>query len=218
MKHTSWLIATGCVAALTGVLAIATPFGEDAPQSVRAEVRELLQESQRLRERGSVEDAEHLAARAEELIHLARERDELAGRLEHMRREIAELREAGRVDRADLLEREAHGVANRLEELNRRLDPHRREAAGIEERIHHLRQAAEHLQAAGREDWAREIHRLIEAEQSEARGRAPGDAPEQLHAHVRELTQVVRELQEEVREMRRVVDDLKERGAAGPRE
>jgi hypothetical protein len=204
----------GCAAIVTGAIALASPRGEDAPESVRAEVIELFREADRLRERGSVEDAEHLAGRAEELIHLAREREELIGRLERMRREMAELRETGRIDRAEVMEREARGVATRLEELNRRLDVRERHGPQIEERIHHLRQAAEHLQAAGREDWAREIRNLIAKEESETHQRAASGGGEELHARVNELAQAVRELNAAVREMRRIVDELQSQRAA----
>jgi hypothetical protein len=99
---------------------------------------------------------------------------ELAERLAGIKREIQELREAGRLDAAEALEREARAMLDRFA-----ADAAGREAgfpeppkddAGLEARLDHLRAAAEHLQAAGALDLAERVRQQIselERERSE---------------------------------------------------
>jgi stage VI sporulation protein D len=98
---------------------------------------------------------------------------DLAERLETIKREVAELREAGRLDAAENLEREAHQMLERYEAEQREAAEREEEWFGEgereESRLDHLRAAAEHLEAAGAPDLTERVRGLIEEIEGERR-------------------------------------------------
>jgi hypothetical protein len=139
-------------------------------------------EAQALLERFAAQQAEE-AARIEEGAAVAGEepewpRDdeeaereesippEAAQRLEALEREIDDLREAGRLDAAERLQREIDEIRGRLAARAEEYEAAEREEEWYgdeaESRLDHLRAAAEHLEAAGAPDLTERVRGLIE--------------------------------------------------------
>jgi hypothetical protein len=138
---------------------------------------------------------------------------ELEERLAGMKRRIAELKEAGRSDEADRLAQEAREMLRRAQgSPGDASDP----GQGLEHRIGHLRQAAEHLQAAGLDDVAANLMRQSERMAQEAaaarhRQEAQRGEGDQLSRQVEELSRAVRDIRQQMERMERQIRELSER-------
>ena len=184
---------------------------EQEAEGMRAEARELLAEAERRQEQGHADRARRLINEAEALMQAARHREELVAQLEEFHREIDELHERGQHDRAERLEREAENLAARLHARHRFRPAEDHEPQELERRMHHLDVAAEHLEAAGYEDWAQRLAGHAEELEAEYHARREHRDRDELAAHVEELTEVVHHLHREVEELREVVRDMQER-------
>lgn len=126
--------------------------------------------------------------------------------LERMHRGLADARRTGRHEEAEQIERRIH-------EMNREMQHQRAAFEGDRPRIepdarlHHLRNAAENLEAAGLRDEARRYHEQAERLQREMEAArrpehaGPGRA-EHLEREVRELHEIIGDLRREVHELR----------------
>jgi uncharacterized protein YlxW (UPF0749 family) len=91
------------------------------------------------------------------------------------------------------------------------------EAEEVERRIHHLHEAAGHLDIAGYGEWADEVRRVAEEMERELherddRGRHDDEGHhDELVAHVKELTHAFKRMHRHVEELTEVVHDLQER-------
>jgi uncharacterized coiled-coil DUF342 family protein len=144
-----------------------------------------------------------------------RERERIMQRLEAMLREADELQESGRANEADRLRQEAAELKRSFGQgqEQREVPPRLREGF---ERLEHVRQAVEHLKAAGLHDLAqaaaqqaegmeRDLQAAMEATEREQHREQPPELAEirevlaDLRAEIDGLRQEVRELREQSR-------------------
>ncbi len=146
---------------------------------------------------------------------------EQADKLEHLRREIEELRAAGRGEEAEKLAAKlrAHSAKPAKELLLKD-----KGAAGVEDRIAHMKKQAAELDEAGRKDEAEKLRSVIEKFQDFALGKKgfkadsdkpidkkPGGGGEKSAAagEIQELGQAIRSLREEVARLRDEIAELR---------
>ena len=206
MNSKQWIVVAFLIALLTGLLAVAAAEAGSSPEGVRAQVRELINEAERLKAHGHHEEAQQLMKHAEQVMKEARPRNELEQWLHRMNREIDELHEIRRHEKADALAREAEKLRDRARHGDRQAE----EGQDVERRLHHLRQAVEHLSAAGNHDWAERLARHAEELEQEFHAQREGRHQGELVAHVEELTTAFHRLQREVEELHEIVGDLRE--------
>jgi TolA-binding protein len=157
---------------------------------LRAELKALVaankaDEAQRVKQKiGELERELQRIAPAPERREIA----EMEEQLQRMAAKIKDLRQLGRTEDADRLERERAELKERFLALRERGEGLRREGdpkAEQERRIQHIRIAVENLHAAGMHDLAERLAREVKTM----------DRLERLEAEVRELRQIIRELQ-----------------------
>lgn len=220
--------------ALAGVCALtfAALLWSDERDELREQARNFQREAATLAERGHTREAHELRekaaamlAEAEAISHRERVESERRhpehhpdahrARLEHRLHELRE--ELGKLARAPGEgpdKREAMASLRReMETLDRELHrerPHPRHAPGrpSPERLEHLRQAIEHLHAAGLPDVAAHVAR--HAEEWEHAHRRQTREP-QPHGELHELRSIVEDLRHEVERLRDEVAQLRER-------
>ena len=164
------------------------PERTELPADLAEQMHDIKREIQELMQAGREDEANALEQRAQAMLQEyeaqqaaegEREDEEpaeqkhelppdLAERLEAMEREIAELRDAGRLDAAENLEREARQMIEDYRAELRESDAAAREEEWFgegdtaESRLDHLRAAAEHLEAAGAPDLTERVRGLID--------------------------------------------------------
>ncbi len=201
-------------AALTLVSAVRA--GEDAePEVSAAELRlkaaELMREARELKQTGNEAQARELAEQAGQLLREVKlaepshEHAEPHERLQALRQRIMQLRQEGRMEEAERLEREARQSIELLHKHHGGDDPHRHPPEEAERRMHHLRVAAENLHAAGFHEQA---EKLVEQAQRLAAARKvrpmdPGHdgRMDELIGHLRRLTERVERLEQAMKKM-----------------
>ena len=132
--------------------------------------------------------------------------EELHQRAQRMADDIEELRRAGRYEQTEKVERERAELEEHIHKLSQRrelLDPERLEEP--ERRLHHLRIAAENLQAAEMPGLAEKVER--EAEKLEQR--LDRQHP-RLQPHLGQLLETIERLNEDVRQLHREIEHLHE--------
>jgi hypothetical protein len=134
-------------------------------------------------------------------------------RLDQLRNAVGRLREAGKPEIAERMEKEARELAEMIEREPRER-PDRRRPEGAEEmerRQAHVRAAVENLHAAGLHDMAETLAREIEGIRGERPHEPPRDAPRRHEGPPPpgEMGPVVEELRGQIREMRREMDELR---------
>jgi hypothetical protein len=153
----------------------------DVPPELQERLHAMKNQIQELMQAGRVDEANavqreanallerFVAAQSEEPSKDATEvalPPELAERLADMKREIQELRAAGRLDAAEALEREAIALHNEFAAdaaaREQAVPQPPKDGAAPDARLDHLRAAADHLQAAGSLDLAERVRQQIE--------------------------------------------------------
>ena len=139
---------------------------------------------------------------------LAREARHL--RLDQLRHAVNRLREAGKPELAELMEREVREVEEAIERESQER-PGRPRPEGEEEVRHaHVRAALENLHAAGLHDLAEKLAREIEGMHGERPPEPlPPRGPREGPPHPGDVGPVVEELRGQVHEMRREMDELR---------
>ena len=210
--------AVGMTAA--GLVACASAAGADepGPEQLRDQMRKLEQKAHELKAAGQEDQAQAVGREMQELrekaARMSREhrgenpggderRAALQRKLEHARAELKEALEAGQEARVADLER---GIRQLEQELAPPGQPAGRERGAmqqpeqitLEQRIRHIREAVEHLHAAGLDDPAQSL--AHEADRMQQQMGNPPHAPqggpevERLQAEIQELRQAVRKL------------------------
>lgn len=218
--------AHGCFLLVLGValtLVSSMSAAQDAePEVSAAELRlkaaELMREARELKQTGNEAQARELAEQAGELLREAKlaepaaEHIEPHERLQALRQRIMQLREEGRMEEADRLEREARQSMellhkHRQEEplMQHSGEPFQPVPADAERRMHHLRVAAENLHAAGLHDQAEKLMQQAQrmAMTPKVRPMAPGHdgRMDELIGHLRRLNERVERLEQAVKKM-----------------
>jgi chromosome segregation ATPase len=205
MRHR---LAVGLTVAVLGGIFPAAAAAPPDPGAMRHEAEQLMQQAEDLREQGRHDRAERLVERAEQLTVTAERREEMFGRMHELEREVEELHRLGRRDRAEQVERELDRLRERFEGQHRRERP---EAEQVENRIRHLVEAAEHLEAAGLHDAADEVRGHAEELEQELRARQRPRPQQETADRVKKLTGALRQVQHEVEALREEVADLRQR-------
>ena len=150
----------------------------------------------------------------------ASEADDLRERAADMKREMVELLEKGRKDEALEIKRGIEKIVREAEKQESAMKkgggPGGKEKQKFGEagaRIKHLRQAAEHLQAAGMQDIADQVRKhAMNAEEELKRASASGDKPQKKQdaGEGSELRDELRRMREQVEKLRFEVNELRE--------
>ena len=196
MKSSQFVIALCASAALFSTTARA-----DDGDNVRNKLQELEQQARAAKEAGRAEEAQAIMEKAKRIRAEASERNAQGGdKLEMAKRKVQELRNAGKGEEAEQLERRIReGAEKQRDGGDKRRDA---EHGGGDERQQHLGEAIRHLRAAGLDDPANQIERL-------ARELGNGKAP--AHEPQNEGTQrALRETQEQMVKMARAIDELRQ--------
>lgn len=188
---------------------------EAEPEISAAELRlkaaELMREARELKQAGNEAQARELAEQAGELLRgikiaeLVREQAEPHERLQALRQRIMQLREEGRMEEAERLEREARQSLELLHKHQHVEQPHQHSPEHADQRVHHLRVAAEHLHAAGLHEQAEKL--VQQAQRMAAARKVPPMAPghdgrmDELIEHLRRLNERVERLEQAVKKM-----------------
>lgn len=201
---------------------------EPGPDALRQEARQLEEKSRDLKQAGQHDEArrtwqkvEALRAEADQREAGARgqdrreqpDRDAMAQKLRDLRRQLDDLREAGR-------DAEAAETKERIAMLERRMArPDRVEgrprdrAPGnpeLERRMEHLRIAIENLHAAGLHELADRIAREAKSRQRPTPARPPGEVrgPGVARGEVEQLREEMQELRMGLQQLRARLDEL----------
>ncbi len=140
---------------------------------------------------------------------------EMMERIMQLSRESMELRRNGKIDEANELQEEKTRLALEISQRHRS-ETHQPEQAE-EQKIHHLHQAAENLEAAGFHNEARDFHRLAEEKEREFQrhreaehehGHHEHHGEEMEHAH-HEVIHKLEEMQEAIHQLKGEVERLR---------
>ncbi len=139
------------------------------------------------------------------------EQNDLEQRLHNLEREIGELREAGKHDKAEHLERQAeeirHHFANREHggERHHEEQEHQHTKEGFRERLHQLEREIEELREAGKHDHAEQLERQANEIRGHFAQREHGEGRERLE-HLQAERRVARQHLEEISERLKSID------------
>ena len=240
-------IAFAAVLALLVTAGLAyAPREEGGTEAEQMEVRahQLLQKAEALEERGSLEDAQAMRRRAEELMKRLRTEPPAAprreegipeGRIEKARARIGTLMEAAEAlereglgdaaraarGRAEAMEREIAAWRKRMEERAARA-PEEPGLQALRERLAHMRREAAELHEAGRhEEAARLTQEAAELEADSRKAHAQeawrdelARAHEELRREVHELRAAVEEMRHEIARLRAIVQEMRQQREA----
>lgn len=230
-------LALVAVLALTGsALARAPAQPEPRPQaqpqreaSPLAEVRSV---HARLREAGREDDARRLGEMLERAMMMELTFRERRAAVEAAARRARELREAGRADAAESAQQEAHELEERAVATRREYDEHLERATRTarelnasfegreprdrhepaDERAAHVRQAVEHLHAAGLHDLAELVAREAgQAQREHADERPEARALHQVHRMMDQMREQMHRLAEQVQQLSKEVELIRRR-------
>ncbi len=198
-----------------GLFCVVTPAVRAAEQNEpQSRGRAMMQKAEQLAKQGRVNEAEAMARHAKKLLAVPENQEQIQQLTRALEEEVARLKEmesdSARRHESDLLmeEKKQHELSHRKLDPRERKGPHGdhpplQEAA---QKLQHLRQAAEHLKAAGMTDMARqvglhaeEIERHVHEEHTR-RMRAEHDrGPDHHEREIDELRREMKELRQEVR-------------------
>lgn len=201
-----------------GLLCAITPGARAEEQNdLQTRGRAMMQKAEQLAKQGRVNEAEAMARHAKKLLSVPENQEQLQQLTRALAEEVARVKEI-ETDAARRHENERFLEDRKpQEQAHRKLDPRERkgphgdhpplhEAA---QKLQHLRQAAEHLMAAGMTDMARQVGRQAEEierhihEEHARRTRAEHDGgPDRHEREIDELRREIRELREELRAIR----------------
>ena len=193
---------------------------QPSPAQIERQIGELMRA-------GKTEEAEKLKrqlaqasrgreARPEAGRNAGHELEEMSKYHAELREQVGRLHKEGKHEEAEKVEQEANRVRERLGRMAPRRQPERRPepspegAGGPQERLQHLRIAAENLHAAGQHDAARDIEQQIEAGEREFRQREPRGGPQPSpDGMIREMREQMEAMHREIRELREQLEDLR---------
>lgn len=212
----SFLTSVGIRTAIVfGLLGIVTPVVRAAEQNeLQERGRAMMQKAEQLAKQGRVNEAEAMARHAKKLLsipenqqqiqQLTRALEDEVARLKEIESDVAKRHESDRL----MEEKKQQELAHRKLDPRERKGPHGdhpplQEAA---QKLQHLRQAAEHLKAAGMTDMARqvglhaeEIERHIHEEHARHMRAEHDREPDRREREIDELRREMKELRQEVR-------------------
>lgn len=209
MKSSQFVIALCASAAL-----LSTTVRADDGDNVRNKLQELEQQARAAKEAGRAEEAQAIMEKAKRIHAEAGERNAQGGdKLEMTKRKVQELRNAGKGEEAEQLERRIREGAEKQRDGGdkqrdggdkRRDVPEKPRDAerGGDERQQHLGEAIRHLRAAGLDDPANQIERLAH---ELGKGKAPAHEPQNDGTQ-----RALRETQEQMAKMARAIDELRQ--------
>jgi len=232
MCRSSWIWAFAAVMMVAPSCAWA---GEpaDRERAIVERMEAMQREAKQLREQGKVEQAEQVQRELERMVARRehqevrgraperreprpedRERAELERRLHHIHAAIENLEAIGMRDVVERLVDEANEIERALRGPRPEPRPEDREREELEQRLQHIRVAAENLNAIGMHD----VVERLEAEGREieqalhGREHGPGEVPpevlEHIHHNFAELTERVEQLTRHLEEVTEAVERL----------
>jgi len=185
-----------------------TPVLAANPDEIRVETEKLMDRARQAKSEGRADEAEELVRKAKQLQGELREGGEKRRpdieKMERAKREMDELRKAGRADEAANIERRM--VERRFAELNARGAA---KSEGGEDRVRHVRQAIEHVRAAGLPEVAEHLEQIAQklaAGESREGGNAAPESEQLKHA-IHDLQSGLKGLHAEVQQLRQQLEE-----------
>lgn len=186
---------------------------------LREKMAKLVQQARELKQAGNESQAKELMEQVGQLMREAKEAAQasdaqasdvqpregggLQERLEAAKNRIMELRRDGRVEEAEVLERE---VREFMQQSQWKKQPAEKPSGGeVDRQVHHLHAAADSLRAAGLNEQAEQLMQQAERIVAAARHAAP-----EREAPIRDLVEAVRRLNERVERLEQAVKKLME--------
>lgn len=120
--------------------------------------------------------------------------EKMREKMQKVKKEIGELRAAGRYDEAKQLEERVRGEMEKQQ-------------VAQPERMQHIQEAIKHLRAAGLNEPAERIEQLAREQQKSEGGAHPKAAPQE---GMEQMQRALRETQEQMAKMARAIEELRE--------
>lgn len=196
---------------------LAGPALAATPEELRAELNRLSERGEQAKSEGRPDEADHLLAEAGKLEAQLRDAEDQKSRrdkagkspenkrdkLAEARRQIQELRNAGKAEEAERLEQRMREVAQRGgdRKMGGPGDP--------KERAQHVAEAVKHLRAAGLHEPAEHIARLARRLEEDSGDRGHSPESEQTQHAVRELHRNLDEVRREVQRLAASMNEIR---------